>query len=262
MALSIQAYSTELKPAMTHLIGTVNENQNAPPIISENGMVNAFNRVPAGALAPGMIVEVYGSGLATTGGNPGVIPLTNDFNGTSLIVGSHQAPLYYVSDTQLNVQFNVELPANQQYPVIASLQGALSVPVVADVSPIQLGVAATVDGMAVAQHGETSTNITEDSPAKPGEVVVIYLSGMGATNPSVKSGEPAPSSPPAKVTAPATVTLDGQAATVTFAGLAPNFVGLYQVNFQVPTNAATGDRTLIVGQNGLSSNATRLPVSK
>jgi uncharacterized protein (TIGR03437 family) len=263
MALSIQAYSTKLKPAMIQLVGAVNENQNAPPIIFENGMVNAFNRVSAGALAPGMIVEVYGSGLATTGGNPGVLPLTTDFDGTSLIVGSRQAPLYYVSDTQLNVQFNVELTANQQYAVIASLNGALSVPVVADVSPIQLGVAATVDGMVVAQHGDTATSITEDSPAKPGEVVVIYLSGMGATNPSVKSGEPAPSSAPfAKVIFPATVTLDGQAATVQFAGLAPNFVGLYQVNFRVPVSAATGDQTLIVSQNGVSSNATRLPVSQ
>jgi uncharacterized protein (TIGR03437 family) len=49
---------------------------------------------------------------------------------------------------------------------------------------------------------------------------------------------------------------------VQFAGLTPGFVGLYQVNFQVPSNSGTGDLTLIVSQNGVPSNATRLPVSK
>jgi uncharacterized protein (TIGR03437 family) len=163
----------------------------------------------------------------------------------------------------VNVQFDSELTPNQQYPVIAILNGALSVPVMTDVSPIQLGVAAQTNGLVIAQHGVGSAYITESSPAKQGEVVVIYLSGMGATNPAVKSGSPAPSSPPfAEVTVAPTVTLNGQAATVQFAGLTPGFVGLYQVNFQVPLNAGTGDQTLIVSQNGVSSNATRLPVSK
>jgi uncharacterized protein (TIGR03437 family) len=56
--------------------------------------------------------------------------------------------------------------------------------------------------------------------------------------------------------------LDGQAAPVQFAGLTPGFVGLYQVNFQVPSNAGTGDLALVVSQNGVSSNAARLPVTK
>lgn len=263
MAVNIQAQSTTLKPAMVQLIGTINQNQNAPPSIAENGTVNTFNRVPAGALAPGMIVEVYGSGLATAKGNTSGLPLPTSFQGTSLVVGPYQAPLYYVSGNQVNVQFAAELTPNQQYPVIAILNGALSVPVMTDISPIQLGVAAQANGLVIAQHGVGSAYITENSPAKQGEVVVIYLSGMGATNPAVKSGSPAPSSPPfAEVTAAPTVTLNGQAAPVQFAGLTPGFVGLYQVNFQVPLNAGTGDQTLIVSQNGVSSNPTRLPVSK
>jgi len=264
MAITIQGQSTTtLKPAMIQLIGTINQNQNAPPIISENGTVNTFNRVPAGALAPGMIVEVYGTGLGTAKGNTSGLPLPTSFQGTSLIVGPYQVPLYYVSGNQVNVEFASELTPNQQYPVIAILNGALSVPVMTDISPLQLGIAAQTNGLAIAQHGVGSAYITEASPAKQGEVVVIYLSGMGATNPSVKSGQPAPSSPPyAEVTNTPTVTLDGQAAPVQFAGLTPGFVGLYQVNFQVPSNSGTGDLTLIVSQNGVPSNATRLPVSK
>jgi uncharacterized protein (TIGR03437 family) len=210
-----------------------------------------------------MIVEVYGTGLGTAKGNTSGLPLPTSFQGTSLIVGAYQVPLYYVSSGQVNVEFASELTPNQQYPVIAILNGALSVPVMTDISPIQLGVDANPDGLVIAQHGVGSAYITESSPAKQGEVVVIYLSGMGATNPAVKSGSPAPGSPPyAEVTAAPTVTLDGQAASVQFAGLVPGLVGLYQVNFQVPINAGTGDQTLIVSQNGVSSNATRLPVSK
>jgi uncharacterized protein (TIGR03437 family) len=263
MTITMQAQSTALKPAMIQLIGSINQNQNAPPVISENGTVNTFNRVPAGALSPGMIVEVYGTGLATAKGQTGKLPLPTSFQGTSLIVGPFEAPLYYVSGGQVNVEFASELTPNQQYPVIAILNGALSVPVMTDIAPIQLGVAADSNGLAIAQHGVGSAYVTEASPAAQGEVVVIYLSGMGTTNPAVKSGAAAPSKPPyAEVTVPPTVTLNGQAASVQFAGLAPGFVGLYQVNFQVPSNAGTGDLTLIVSQNGVSSNPARLPVTK
>ncbi len=263
MTITIQAQSTALKPAMIQMIGSINQNQNPPPVISENGTVNTFNRVPAGALAPGMIVEVYGTGLATAKGQTGGLPLPISFQGTSLIVGPYQAPLYYVSGGQVNVEFAAELTPNQQYPVIAILNGALSVPVMTDIAPLQLGVAADANGLVIAQHGVGMSYVTEASQAAQGEVVVIYLSGMGPTNPAVKSGAPAPSSPPyAEVSVPPTVTLNGQAASVQFAGLAPGFVGLYQVNFQVPSNAGTGDLTLIVSQNGVSSNATRLPVTK
>jgi uncharacterized protein (TIGR03437 family) len=245
------------------LIGSINQNSNAPPVLAENGTVNVFDRVPAGALAPGMIIEVYGAGLATTKGNPGVLPLPTSFQGTSLIVGPSQAPLYFVSGGQLDVQVAAELAPNQQYPVIAILNGALSVPVMADVSPVQLGVAAQADGHVIAQHGADSSSVDSNHPAKPGEVLVIYLSGMGPTKPSVKSGAAAPTSEPlARVTIQPTVTVDGQNATVQFAGLTPGYVGLYQVNFQVPSNAKSGDLSLILTQGGVSSNGTTLPVKQ
>ena len=263
LAVTIQAQAGTLKPALAELTGTINANQNAPPSLAENGTVNTFNRVPAGALSPGMIVEVYGTGLATVMGNTSSLPLPTSFGGTSLIVGPYQAPLYYVSGNQVNVEFAAELVPNQQYPVIAMLNGALSVPVLTDIVPDQLGVAANSDGTVIAQHGANSTYVTANSPAQPGEVLVIYLSGMGPTDPAVKSGTPAPGSPNlAKVTIAPTVSVEGQAANVQFAGLSPGLVGLYQVNFQVPANAGTGQLTLMVSQNGVSSNVTRLYVAK
>jgi hypothetical protein len=75
----------------------------------------------------------------------------------------------------------------------------------------------------------------------------------------VASGLASPSSPLAEVTAQ--VTVDGQPAPVVFAGLTPGFVGLYQINFTVPTGARTGTLPLVVTQNGFAANVARLPVA-
>ena len=90
--------------------------------------------------------------------------------------------------------------------------------------------------------------------------MIIYLAGMGATNPSVASGVPTPSQLVPTVVQP-TVTLDSQDASIVYAGLTPTGIGLYQIDFTVPTNARSGNLNLIVTQNGVVSNTAILPVS-
>jgi uncharacterized protein (TIGR03437 family) len=91
----------------------------------------------------------------------------------------------------------------------------------------------------------------------------MYLVGMGPTNPSVASGVLSPGPPSlASVTVQPTVTVDSETSTVLFAGLTPGFVGLYQIDFQVPANASSGELVLTVTQNGVSANPTLLPVSQ
>ena len=261
MTITLQAEQGALQPATVQLIGTIDPNK--VPVLFKNGTVNVFNRVPAGALAPAMIVEVYGSGLAAPTATPGMLPLPTIFNNTFVLVGPYQVPLYYLSDGQLDVQIAAELAPNQQYPIVVSANGKLTTPQLIDVAPVQLGIAHYDDGHVIAQHGVGSAYVTAASPAKPGEVLVMYLSGMGPTNPAVKSGDAAPNVEPlARVTLTPTVMVNGQMAKLEFAGLTPGFVGLYQVNFDVPTNATTGDLDLVVIQNGVSSNTTKLPVAK
>jgi uncharacterized protein (TIGR03437 family) len=62
------------------------------------------------------------------------------------------------------------------------------------------------------------------------------------------------------VTTQPIVTVDGQNAIVGFAGLTPTYAGLYQINFTVPPGARSGDLTVLVTQNGIASNATKMPV--
>ena len=86
----------------------------------------------------------------------------------------------------------------------------------------------------IAQHSDFSL-VAADHPAKPGEYLVMYLAGMGATNPTVPSGQPSPAVEPlARVMTQPAVTVDGQNAAIVYAGLTPGAAGLYQINFQVP----------------------------
>jgi len=226
--------------------------------LAHGGTVN--NAFPGGSLSPGAVAAVFGSGLATKQGSPSTVPLPVDFQGTSMLIGASQAPLFFVSSGQVNMQIPVELKGGQ-YSIIASVNGALSLPDTLDMNPVQPGVVALSDGHVLAQHANGKL-VKSTNPAKPGETVIIYLVGMGATNPPVASGHPAPSNPLAKVVVQPVVTVDGQNAKVSFAGLTPMGVGLYQIDFKVPTGARNGDLALAVSQNGAAGNPTKLIVSK
>jgi uncharacterized protein (TIGR03437 family) len=191
-----------------------------------------------------------------------MVPVVTTFDNTYVLVGPYQAPLYYVSSGQLDIQLPAELDATQQYPIVVSVNGAVTLPDTLNIVPATPGVAAFASGGIIAQHTDYSL-VTTASPAKPGEVIIMYLAGLGATNPSVPSGMAAPSTPPlAEVTLPVTVTVDGQNAVVDYAGLTPGSVGLYQIDFQVPPNAQAGNLNVVVSQNGLVSNTSTLPVSQ
>jgi uncharacterized protein (TIGR03437 family) len=169
-------------------------------------------------------------------------------------------PLFFISGGQVNAQIPWEIEPGQ-YSVIANVNGALSLPDTITVNPVQPAVVALADGHAIAQHANGKL-VKSTNPAKPGETVIIYLVGMGATNPAVASGHPAPSSPLAKAVTQPIVTVDGQNAKVSFAGLTPGGIGLYQIDFKVPASVPNGDLELIVTQDGVAGTATKLTVAK
>ena len=113
----------------------------------------------------------------------------------------------------------------------------------------------------VAQH-QDGTLILDTAPAVPGEFVVIYLTGLGATDIPVPSGTASPSDPPAHVVETPVVTMNGNSIPVLFAGLTPTLVGLYQINFQIPDNLPNGSYELLISQSGTVSNKTIIAVQK
>jgi uncharacterized protein (TIGR03437 family) len=263
MVVNLNASSGALQPAKVQLNGGVAQNQTTPPVLTPSGTLHNLNPVVGAPLAPGTIVQVFGSGLGPPMGvSPGVIPLVDTFDNTYVLIGPYQAPLYFLSNHQLDVQLPVELTATQQYPIVVSVNNAITLPDTLNVVPATPGVAAFASGGIVAQHNSDFSLVTAANPAKAGEVIIMYLAGLGPTNPPVASGQPAPSNPPASVTLPVTVTVDNQNAKIFFAGLTPGAAGLYQIDFEVPANASTGNVNVVVMQNGLAANTTTLPVSQ
>jgi uncharacterized protein (TIGR03437 family) len=102
--------------------------------------------------------------------------------------------------------------------------------------------------------------VTAQNPAQPGEVLTLFATGLGPTNPAVAAGAPAPFSPPAVTTTIPAVSLGCQQASVISSALAPGAVGIYQVIFALPAGAAGGGQSLSLTIGGKTSSTVMLPV--
>jgi uncharacterized protein (TIGR03437 family) len=247
--------------ATTQIAGAVAPN--VAPTLNVNGTLDAFAIAaePGVPIAPGSIVAIYGSGLAGRTVAATALPLQTNLGGTSVIIGGIAAPLYFVSVGQVNAQVPFELAAGQPYALIVSANNALTTPQTIQLSAVTPGIAAYASGYAIAQHVADSSLITDASPAKPDEYVVIYLAGMGPTTVPVASGAVSPSSPLAYTSDAPTVTLNGETVSnILFSGLTPTLAGLYQIDLQVPMDAPNGDLTLTVTQTGFQGTPVILPV--
>jgi len=271
MVVTFSATAGTLQAATAQLTGGIGANQTLVPSLTLNGTLNNLNPVLGAPLAPGTIAQVFGSSLAASSISPNVLPVPTMFNGTFALVGSYPAPLYFLSDGQLNIQIPAELAAPQQYAIVVSVNNVLSVPGTISTVAAAPGVLSYLDGSTpnaqdgahtIAQHNADFSLVNASNPAQPGEYVIIYLVGMGATNPSVPSGAPAPSSEPlARVVLQPTVTVDGQVVNIYYAGLTPGSAGLYQITFQMPSSLSSNQVDLLVTQNGRSANPTELPAA-
>jgi len=256
LTVTAQATASGLQPASAQILGAVSDT--VAPVLANNGILHNLYPQPGAPLAPGTIVQIFGSAMAATTSSTG-IPLPLVLNGTSVLIGGELAPLYYVSSGQINAQIPVDLVPGQQYQALVVANNAYTMPVSINIAPVTPGIARLANGQVIAQHADFSL-VTEDAPVQPGEYLVAYLAGMGLTDTPVSTGAQAPSLPLAAVNTSASVAIDGKAASVLFAGLTPGFVGLYQINFQVPSDAQSGDRKLEIFQGGTAANTSVLPV--
>jgi len=256
ISINVRASAPGLPVAISQIAGAVTPN--AAPSLTPHGALHSFDPLVGGSLAPGTIIQIYGENLASQTAQPSAIPLPNNLNGTQVLIGGIESPLYYVSAGQVNAQIPFELEPGKQYQVLISANGALTTPDTVQLSDATPGLAVFADGTLIAQHGD-GTLVSKDSPAQPGEYLVAYGAGMGGTNATPASGAASPSSPLATPADPPTLLVNGAPAPLLFAGLTPGLVGLYQLNFQVPAGLTAGDLTIVVTQAGLSSNQAVLP---
>jgi uncharacterized protein (TIGR03437 family) len=200
-------------------------------------MVNAATNEPV--IAPYSICSLYGTGLFLDGtavatGNS-VVPDT--LAGVTVLVGSAPGGLFYLSANQINLLIPNSLgPGTYSIRVVRDGVSSPAVPIV--VQQVAPGLFSASPGFAVAEHAD-GTPVTVAAPAVPGEVVVLYATGLGRTQPDPSDRAVATSAAPIVNYATFQMLLDGIAidpSLVEYAGVAPFNAGLYQVNVMLPGN--------------------------
>jgi uncharacterized protein (TIGR03437 family) len=228
-------------------------------------VANAASFSAGTALSPGALLTVFGRNLARQTAEASSLPLPRAMGGVRVRIGGIEAPLRFVSPFQLNVQVPFELQPSPTNLTIV-LDGVESGPLAVTVNSAGPGIftlSSDGTGGGIFQHGVDFTPVTKSSPARPRETVLIYATGLGAVLPVVASGAAGPADPPASASASVSVRINGiDAATPDFAGLAPGFAGLYQVNVQIPAQITTaGDVSVVVTASGVASNTVTLPIA-
>ncbi|HLK63298.1 MAG TPA: IPT/TIG domain-containing protein [Bryobacteraceae bacterium] len=239
--------------------------QAAAPSYTLAGICNPGNYAP-GPFAPNSIVTIFGANLSRSTRQltaddiqSGQLPTT--LNYTQVFVDNYPAPLFYVSNSQINFL----VPANQSVGpakirvVSEGNTGAEVTITVVDAAPALFAMSG---GYAIATHAD-NTLVTADSPARAGEIIVIYATGLGKTAPNTATGE----IPwyPAQISALSSlqVSLGGAVVDpglVKYAGLTPQSAGLYQINLAIPGNPGTDPELRVTVAGQTSSAGLKLPI--
>ena len=229
----------------------------AAPIVNQLGIVsNASSLFP---VAPGSLISIYGSNLAT-GTATFAVPLPYGSNGTSVLANGNPCPLLYVSPTLINAQLPVDTPTGT-ITITVNVNG-MTGSNTTTVVPAAPGIFMFGGGTeAIVQHTDGS-NVTTSSPAAAGEGVAFYGTGIGPLSPALATDQTAGGEGDlSTATSSCVVQVNGVSAHVGYCGMTPGLVGLAQVNFNMPANVGTGTSTLIWVVNGLPSQQTTFATS-
>jgi uncharacterized protein (TIGR03437 family) len=234
------------------------------PYYTADSVANSAANV-TGLYAPNTFVTIYGQNLAYTTRAlaasdiaGGMLPTVLGSTGVRVLINNIPANIYYVSPTQVNLLIPTSLVAGpvMLQLVVDSLAGP-AIPILlqsAAPSLFQLD-AATV----LAVHLDGST-ITAASPATSGEVVVLFATGLGPTNPAAIPNQIPQQAASVTPISNFTMLINGAAVNpqqILYAGVVPTFAGLFQINVQLPANTPANPQ-IQIGYAGIMSPAGRM----
>jgi uncharacterized protein (TIGR03437 family) len=217
------------------------------PTITSGSVANGASLSARTPVAPGAIISIFGQNLAD-GTALGGVPRETVLAGTLAVLGGVSLPLLYVSPTQINAIVPYGIPVNTSQQLLVQRGTNLTLPVPVPIALAQPGVF-SVTGTGSGQghiYDVAGKLVDATNPAKAGDVVVIYCAGLGPVDQTVFAGFPAPSDPLARTSGPVQVSIGDNDAQVLFAGLAPQYTGLYQIDAVVPGGVAPGDAVSLV----------------
>ena len=232
------------------------------PAIAPSGIVNAAGLTPEAILSPGSIVSVYGSSLAPDAEVAPGVPLPQTMGNVTVSVAGRLLPLFYVSPGQVNLQIPSDLGDGDQTLTLSWL-GRPDTSAAFTVSRNAPGLFSQwVNGQsfAAALHQDGS-EITAASPARKGETITLYATGLGPTNHLLLDGFAVPANSNATYMDPVYIVAGGQLIQPASAAPAAGTVGLSTVRVTVGDSFASGSNAEVKLQvNGHESNTVLVPV--
>ena len=236
----------------------------AAPRLTSNAVTNAASF--AGGMVAGSLATAFAAGVRDDAGVAVAdrVPLPGAIGGVSVSVGGMAAPVHSVSSVagteQVNFQAPFEMAGRSSAAVVVTRDGRASASVDVPLLAVQPGVYTSEGTEAIAVHAADYSPANTANPLRPDEYAFVYVSGLGPVSNAPATGAGGPASPPAAVSADVRVTLGGVNCEVQFAGLAPGFAGVYQLNFRVAQGVLGGLRDLVVRANGVDSPVVRVAV--
>jgi uncharacterized protein (TIGR03437 family) len=214
----------------------------------------------SGAAAPGEIVSIFGSslgpttGVSNTGYDPTTGALPTTLGNVTVSFDGQVAPLFFVRNDQINVQVPYEVAGKTTSSMVVTYGGAPSAAIGVPVAAASPGIF-QYNGRTLVLNAVTGAIVDGANPAARGDYVLIFGTGPGLVDPPVATGKPASASPYNMARSPQ-AQIGGRAVPVDFAGMAPGFTGLLQINLRVPADAPTGsDVPLQLSVNGAAAQA-------
>lgn len=244
--------------------------QTPPPVVDPSGVSNAAGASSVQGVAPGSLVSIFGSNLASSMAAAGTVPLSMSLSGVSVMFNNSPAPVQAISGSQINVQVPWGIAPGTAQLVATRDDGMSS-------APVNVQVAATapaiynIGGQGIAINSDGSLAAPSNSipgiathPAKLGDPngLTILATGLGAVSAPIADGANSADMVRNTLGAP-TVMVGGVAAQVMFSGLSPQFVGLNQINVVLPAGTPTGNAVTLQLQMGTTnSNIVTIAVSQ
>ncbi|MBI3695732.1 MAG: hypothetical protein HY238_12950 [Acidobacteria bacterium] len=233
-----------------------------PPQVTfeRSTVVNAASFQPQ-SLAPGEIVSIFGSRLGPREGavfalDPATQKIPTTLAGTTVTFDGVRAPLYYVSYNQVNLQVPFEVADKGSVRMVVTATGVEPGETTVSIVEAAPGIFTVGDNRAAALNQDFTLN-SPDNPADAGSVIQLFITGQGVLDTKVETGALAPVAPPfPKPVLRVAVNIGGFEAKVLFAGLAPGFVGLTQINVEVPRGAGPTNQARVVVGFGFNQTLT------
>jgi uncharacterized protein (TIGR03437 family) len=265
VSLTFSANTGAARSAQISIAGaTVTVNQAGVLLVNTGGVVNGASYTAP--VVPGSIAAIFGNFLLPAPVEVSMFPVPTNLGGLSFQFGDGtMPPLFYGNVGQVNAQVPWELAGQSQTTITATINGQTSAPQTVSLATYAPGIfALNSEGTGPGAILDANYHLVDASnPAIPGQTtILIYCTGLGP----VSSNQPATGAPAsltnlAHTSSPVTATIGGVSANVTFSGLAPGYVGLYQVNAQVPAGlAANNSAPVMISIEGANSNTVTIAV--